>query len=244
MTSVGKNIRILRKQKNMSQDELAEKLYVSRQTVSNYETGKTQPDIDSIVRIAEIMETDASFLIYGIPTSEERKKQCRKLIICFIITLILGIGVAILNYWANEWRYRFYDISLTLLSKDIMSPIFYIILGITAMQAAEVFFGAKPFKSDKSRKFRYLFIVLLSAYFMIVLPYLVQSLEATIKHYYAMKNRIDFSYSMGFSKFPVLDDIAMRLIFFVFKYNFLFVIFGIGFWATKKPLKDEEAKKG
>lgn len=39
MANVGKNIRRLRTQKHMTQDELAEKLFVSRQTVSNYETG-------------------------------------------------------------------------------------------------------------------------------------------------------------------------------------------------------------
>lgn len=39
MANVGKNIRILRTKKGMTQDELAEKLFVSRQTVSNYENG-------------------------------------------------------------------------------------------------------------------------------------------------------------------------------------------------------------
>ena len=37
----------LRKE-NLSQEELAEKLYVSRQTISNWERGKTYPDIDSL----------------------------------------------------------------------------------------------------------------------------------------------------------------------------------------------------
>lgn len=39
MTNIGKNIRILRTEKKMTQDELAEKLFVSHQTVSNYERG-------------------------------------------------------------------------------------------------------------------------------------------------------------------------------------------------------------
>lgn len=36
----------LRKEKNVSQEEIAEKLYVSRQTISNWERGKTYPDIN------------------------------------------------------------------------------------------------------------------------------------------------------------------------------------------------------
>lgn len=42
MANVGKNIRNLRTQKKLTQDELAEKLFVSRQTVSNYENGVSQ----------------------------------------------------------------------------------------------------------------------------------------------------------------------------------------------------------
>ena len=40
MRDIGKNIRDLRIRSNMTQDELAQKLFVTRQTVSNYETGK------------------------------------------------------------------------------------------------------------------------------------------------------------------------------------------------------------
>ena len=53
MANVGKNIRRLRNEKRMTQDELAEKLFVSRQTISNYETGKSNPNIDMLLKIAE-----------------------------------------------------------------------------------------------------------------------------------------------------------------------------------------------
>ena len=75
MRDIGKNIRDLRSKRNMTQDELAEKLFVTRQTVSNYETGKSQPDIDTIVRLAEALQADPNTLIYGIPTPPERKRE-------------------------------------------------------------------------------------------------------------------------------------------------------------------------
>lgn len=75
MANVGKNIRLLRKQRQMAQDDLAERLYVSRQTVSNYETGKSNPDIDMLVRIAEVLQTDVKILIFGLPVSPSRKKK-------------------------------------------------------------------------------------------------------------------------------------------------------------------------
>lgn len=39
MANIGKNIRLLRSAQNMTQDQLAEALHMTRQTVSNYETG-------------------------------------------------------------------------------------------------------------------------------------------------------------------------------------------------------------
>ena len=65
MAKVGKYIRIKRNKRGLSQEELAEKLFVSRQTVSNYENGRSNPDIDMLVKIAEVLETDVQTLIYG-----------------------------------------------------------------------------------------------------------------------------------------------------------------------------------
>ena len=65
MAKVGKNIRLQRTKQGISQETLAEQLYVSRQTVSNYETGKSYPDIDMLVKIAEVLKVDISVLIYG-----------------------------------------------------------------------------------------------------------------------------------------------------------------------------------
>lgn len=70
MRDIGKNIRDLRKRQNMTQDELAARLFVTRQTVSNYENGRTRPDVEQILRLAEIFGTDANAVLYG--------RRCRK----------------------------------------------------------------------------------------------------------------------------------------------------------------------
>ena len=62
---VGKNIKRFREAKEMNQEALAEKLNVTRQAVSNWETEKTQPDIDTLQRIADILEVSIEELIYG-----------------------------------------------------------------------------------------------------------------------------------------------------------------------------------
>ena len=57
------NSREYRKKSNMSQDELAEKLGVSRQSISLWETGQTQPTIDNIIALAKIFNISADTLL-------------------------------------------------------------------------------------------------------------------------------------------------------------------------------------
>ena len=57
------NIRKYRKENNMSQDELAEKLGVSRQSISLWETGQTQPTIDNIIALSKIFNISVDALL-------------------------------------------------------------------------------------------------------------------------------------------------------------------------------------
>lgn len=65
MNKVNTMIKILRTEKGMNQEQLAEKLQVTRQAVSNWETGKTQPDIETLTRMAEAFGVSVEKLIYG-----------------------------------------------------------------------------------------------------------------------------------------------------------------------------------
>lgn len=62
---IGKNIRDLRNEKSMTQDQLAETLHVTRQAVSNWENGKTEPGIDTLTQIAELFDVSIERVLYG-----------------------------------------------------------------------------------------------------------------------------------------------------------------------------------
>ena len=66
-------IKYYRGEKNFSQEELAERVYVSRQTISNWENNKSYPDINSIVLLSEIFEISIDNLIKG--DVEQMKKE-------------------------------------------------------------------------------------------------------------------------------------------------------------------------
>ena len=60
---LNENIKAIRKSKGLSQQELAIKLNVVRQTVSKWETGMSVPDSDMLISISEVLETHVSILL-------------------------------------------------------------------------------------------------------------------------------------------------------------------------------------
>ncbi len=62
---VGKNIKRYREDKKITQEELAEKLCVTRQAISNWECEKTQPDIETLHRLADALDVSVEELVYG-----------------------------------------------------------------------------------------------------------------------------------------------------------------------------------
>ena len=59
----GENLKTLRKQKGFSQEELATRLHVVRQTISKWEKNLSVPDADTLIRLAEILEVSVSELL-------------------------------------------------------------------------------------------------------------------------------------------------------------------------------------
>ena len=70
---LGNKIKYYRGEKELSQEALAERVYVSRQTISNWENNKSYPDINSIVLLSEIFEISIDNLIKG--DVEQMKKE-------------------------------------------------------------------------------------------------------------------------------------------------------------------------
>lgn len=69
MSTFSDKIRELRKQKGISQAVVAEYLGITKQAYSLYETGKREPDFDSLLKLAEYFGTDTDSLLYGSNTT-------------------------------------------------------------------------------------------------------------------------------------------------------------------------------
>lgn len=102
---VGKRIREYRKIYNLSQEQLAEKIFVSRQTVSNWENDKTYPDIQIIVSLSilfnvsldELIREDLEEMKMKISNKKANKRSdiYSLIMICSTILASLSIGLVV-----------------------------------------------------------------------------------------------------------------------------------------------------
>ena len=79
---LNENIKAIRKSKGLSQEELAVKLNVVRQTISKWENGLSVPDSDMLISISEALETPVSVLLgepVAEPEADDLKAVCEKL---------------------------------------------------------------------------------------------------------------------------------------------------------------------
>ena len=92
----------IRKDNNLTQEELAEKLYISRQTVSNWENGKFYPDIETLILISntfnipldDLLKNDKDVVI----DIDKKLKSHKKLIITIVILIIVLFSSLFIGY--------------------------------------------------------------------------------------------------------------------------------------------------
>lgn len=93
---IGQRMRALRQGAGLTQDELAERLYVSRQTISNWETGKSYPDVESVSLACDLFDVSADALLkgdimeMGKRVSEEDRGRLREDGWLFAVLLVAG----------------------------------------------------------------------------------------------------------------------------------------------------------
>lgn len=84
---LGEKLYKLRESKNMSQEELAEKLGVSRQTISNWENDKVTIDVDKAQELCKLYGIDMNTLFDVTPTQREPRKQGSGLLVMLICVI-------------------------------------------------------------------------------------------------------------------------------------------------------------
>lgn len=104
----GKTLKERRSQLDLTQQEVAKKLYISRQTISNWENGKSYPDLDMLIKISDVYHVSIDSLLKGdqeLKKSLDTQKVESILLPMEYIPLLLNIATAILTFLVpkNIW---------------------------------------------------------------------------------------------------------------------------------------------
>ena len=100
MPAIHENLRLLRQARGMTQAAVAQAISVTRQTVSGYETGRTQPDLETLKRLAELYGADLSDILYGTNRLQKRLKMIYRICLGLSALLLLGILVHAAILWS------------------------------------------------------------------------------------------------------------------------------------------------
>jgi len=118
---IGNFIKDLRKEKGLTQEQLAEQFRVSRRSVSRWETASNMPDLDLLVEIADFFDVDLRELLDGERkgekmnkdmeetvlkvadySNEEKRKITRRMHVLFIAGLIANIAYLVMLFTGNS----------------------------------------------------------------------------------------------------------------------------------------------
>lgn len=109
---LGKQIKMHRQEAHLSQEELANRVYVSRQTISNWENDKSYPDVNSLVLLSEIFQISLDNLIKGdievmkdVIQKEEIEKMNRYGKSYTIMLIATVVSAAPLFMWLGVWAF-------------------------------------------------------------------------------------------------------------------------------------------
>lgn len=109
---LGKQIKMHRQEAHLSQEELANRVYVSRQTISNWENDKSYPDVNSLVLLSEIFQISLDNLIKGdievmkdVIQKEEIEKMNRYGKSYTIMLIATAVSAVPLFMWLGVWAF-------------------------------------------------------------------------------------------------------------------------------------------
>lgn len=105
--NMAERIQNLRKSRAISQEDLAEKLGVSRQAVSKWESEQSSPDLEKVILMSELFDTTTDYILKGIdPIIDEKQKSneltSKILYIASTAFIAIGIFCAFGRWWAEQ----------------------------------------------------------------------------------------------------------------------------------------------
>lgn len=151
MAEVGKNIKKIRKEKNLTQEDLAERLHCTRQTISNYENGKSEPSIELLLEIAGVFGVEINDLIYGPRKKADRGKKKITLAIVLAAAVVLQAAIAVLTPLAREYGWKRFVVEPMYLLQYVLRPFAMMFFGWAVVEAGRELVGIRVWEKKPEK---------------------------------------------------------------------------------------------
>ena len=122
LANVAKNLKRLRTERGLTQDRLAEEIHVTRQTISGWENGRTQPSVEMLELLSGALGAEFEELIYGkkrnVGTAEDAAPQKRRtlaIVLTVMGSLLAAVGVILLFVWFWQDMGKYLRLALSFL---------------------------------------------------------------------------------------------------------------------------------
>lgn len=149
--NIGNKLYELRKDHNLSQEEVAEKLNVTRQTISKWETNQSMPDLDKIVPICELYGISSDTLLKGTTKIEQKevsrsdnsiRKEKAKIISISVFLYFISVIWIIISESLKE------------MNENIKVSIFLLICAFATVYLIYKFMSFPKEKIEKPKKYK------------------------------------------------------------------------------------------
>lgn len=105
LAGLAERIRQLRRQKGLSQEQLADQIGVSRQAVSKWESEQSAPELDKVLALSLLFQTSTDYLLKGEQPAGQKKPDAR--IFAIVATALNGVGLLLAAIgWAEHQTAR------------------------------------------------------------------------------------------------------------------------------------------
>jgi len=172
MHSISKNLKKIRMDRGWTQQQMADVLFVTRQTVSNWENGKVMPDIDTLFRIAEKLDITVDELLYGTHKSD---RKIRKDLLGSVIILAVGAAIYLLAYAVQYYPHMNpFNMLPGTLSRMYARPLILFAIGMMSCQLLKISNIIQRFKGLRYRKMiRFCITAFIALQLIIFIPHII-----------------------------------------------------------------------
>ena len=170
MNRFSQNLRRVRCQAGLTQQQLADRLHVTRQSVSSWELGRTEPDFETAGRLAEIFGTSVSSLLgedEKPPYPRFQKRFVTGFVVCAgLLLAVSGLELGLFAYWRKLLLHDYSPALYAALWKLSVPPLLWYASGVGAV----CFFAMwSPVRCGKQARLALLLAALMAQYLAVAL---------------------------------------------------------------------------